>query len=440
MSRIAVIGAGPMGLAAAYQAAKDGHQVDVFEAGPVAGGTAAHFDFGGLSLERFYHFVCRGDRPTFELLAELGIADKLRWVPTSMGFYLNGKVHSWGDPFALLRLPQVSLLAKIRYGLFALSCIRRRSWSSLDNRSASEWTAAWCGKKGYELFWRPLLDLKFYELAGSISAAWLWGRIRRTAESRKSIMQEELGYIEGGSETLVVALVNAIVSAGGKVHLKAGVREVVSQDGQIVGVNTTVGQFPADHVLSTVPMPYVTTMIPGLPVEWKERYDSLKSVGICCAILKLRRPVSPHFWVNISDPEHEIPGVIEFSNLRPLGPSIVYVPYYMPRDNPKFSWTDEQFTNHAFACLQRLNPALVPGDLLDASIGRLRYAQPVCDVGFAAKLPSIQTPIAGLQVADTSFYYPEDRSIAESAHLGRRMAKAVTENSPARLGAAIPRD
>jgi protoporphyrinogen oxidase len=57
-----------MGLAAAYQAIKGGHHVDVFEAGPVAGGMSAHFDFAGISLERFYHFVCRGDQPTFDLL------------------------------------------------------------------------------------------------------------------------------------------------------------------------------------------------------------------------------------------------------------------------------------------------------------------------------------------------------------------------------------
>jgi hypothetical protein len=31
---------------------------------------SAHFDFGGISLERFYHFVCRGDQPTFDLMKD----------------------------------------------------------------------------------------------------------------------------------------------------------------------------------------------------------------------------------------------------------------------------------------------------------------------------------------------------------------------------------
>ena len=59
---------------------------------------AAHFDLGGLSIERYYHFVCKADRPTFELLAELGIGDRMRWVPTSMGYFVDGRLHPWGDP------------------------------------------------------------------------------------------------------------------------------------------------------------------------------------------------------------------------------------------------------------------------------------------------------------------------------------------------------
>jgi len=38
---------------------------------------------------------------------------------------------------------------------------------------------------------------------------------------------------------------------------------------------------------------------------------------------------------------------------------------------------------------------------------------------------AVQTPIEGLQIADTCFYYPEDRGIAESVRLGSAMAKAV---------------
>jgi protoporphyrinogen oxidase len=112
----------------------------------------------------------------------------------------------------------------------------------------------------------------------------------------------------------------------------------------------------------------------------------------------------------------------------------------MPITNPKFGWSDEQVITDAFSCLQLLNPSLTRDDLLDARVARLRHAQPICEPGFAGKLPPIQTPIRGLQIADTCFYYPEDRGIAESVHLGRQMARAVQKNIEAEMAEVLARD
>jgi hypothetical protein len=37
----------------------------------------------------------------------------------------------------------------------------------------------------------------------------------------------------------------------------------------------------------------------------------------------------------------------------------------------------------------------------------------------------MRTPIDGLFMADTSYYYPEDRSISESVAVARKLAQAV---------------
>ena len=148
LAKVVVIGAGPMGLAVAYQAQLDGHEVEVLEASPEPGGMAGHFDFGGISIERFYHFVCRADAPTVTLLRELGIANKLRWKSTSMGFFSDGRLNRWGDPLALLSVPKVPLITKLRYGLFVLVCSRKKTWPQLETKSAKEWITTWCGKEG----------------------------------------------------------------------------------------------------------------------------------------------------------------------------------------------------------------------------------------------------------------------------------------------------
>ena len=98
------------------------------------------------------------------------------------------------------------------------------------------WIESWCGKRVYDAMWRPLFDLKFYEFADNISAAWLWTRIKRVGTSRRSLMQEELGYIDGGSETLVSALVAAIEAMGGEIRLGRAVEEVTVADGRVTGV------------------------------------------------------------------------------------------------------------------------------------------------------------------------------------------------------------
>ncbi len=423
---IAVVGAGAMGLAAAYHAAKAGHRVTVYEAAPEIGGMAAHFDLAGLSIERFYHFICKTDQPTFDLLKELGIANTLRWRTTSMGVFSGGKLHDWGNPVALLRYPGVSFISRLRYALLAFASVKRRRWDALETQTAKEWITRWSGREVYEKLWRPLFDLKFHRYADNISAQWIWTRVRRTGLSRKSIFQEELGYLEGGSDTLVRALVRAIKENGGSIRTGDGVEEVVAEDGRTIGVRTPTGFHPADRIISTMPVQYVSDVIPALPAEWKAKYDAIDNIGVCCLVFRLKKSVTSHFWVNIVDDAIDVPGIIEFSNLRVLPDTVVYVPYYMPIDHPRFGWTDEQLIAEALGYLKRVNPALRDDDVIASHVARLRFAQPICEPGFAAKIPPIETPIDGLQVADTCFYYPEDRGISEGVRLAQEMAARLS--------------
>lgn len=425
MARLVVVGAGAMGLASAWHAAKAGHQVTVVEAANAPGGMAAHFDLAGISIERFYHFICKTDYPTFDLLDQLGIAQSLRWRPTGMGYFIDGALHKWGDPIALLTFPGLGLIDKLRYALFALVSARRDRWGALETQTAREWITRWVGKRGFARMWEPLFRLKFFEYAENISAAWIWTRVRRTGRSRRSLMQEELGYLEGGSETLIHALVSGIEALGGTIRLSTPATKVTSDNGRVTGVETPQGFITADAVIMTMPTPLVSAAVPDLPDDWKARYDAIPNIGVLCLVFSLARAVSPYFWVNIAENDIEIPGIIEFSNLRPVGGHVVFVPYYMPVTHEKWGWSDEALLKQAFGYLRRINPELTEADIIAAHAARLRHAQPICAPGFAAMLPPIETPIAGLQIADTCFYYPEDRGISESVRLGKEMAARV---------------
>lgn len=421
--RIAVLGAGPMGLAVAYQLAQDGHRPVLFEADDRVGGMTACFDFNGLEIERYYHFHCISDHAFLRMLDELGIADKIRWVETKMGYWYQNRLQSWGNPLALLKFRGLSFGAKFRYGLHAFLSTKRNDWHALDNVEATGWIRRWVGKEAYEVLWQKLFDFKFYDYASGLSAAWIWSRIRRIGRSRYDLFREKLGYLEGGSSTLLQGMKAAIESKGGEVRLQSPIGKVVIENGKVRGVEVNGQLETFDKVVSTVPLPYVPRLMPDLPEDVLAKFKSIKNIAVVCVIAKLRKAVTENFWLNTNDPEMDIPGLVEYTNLRPLDQHIVYVPFYMPSEHPKFSESDQAFINKVKRYLKKINSDLTEGDFIDVRASRYRYAQPICDPGYLGKLPPVALPIKGLWVADTSYYYPEDRGISESIDFGRKMAK-----------------
>jgi protoporphyrinogen oxidase len=422
MAKIAVVGGGPMGLAAAYELLRQGHTVSLFEADTLLGGMSASFVFDGIKIERYYHFICKSDQPLFDLLAELGIDGALRWNETRMGYFYQRKIHDWGEPIALLKFPGLGLISKIRYGLLAFTSTRRSDWSKLDRIDAVTWLKFWVGEKAYDVLWRPLFDLKFHHFTPNLSAAWIWSRLKRVGTSRKSLLQEELGYLEGGSDTFLDSISAHIESMGGSIHLAEAVQEIVVEDGQVHGIRTGAGSFEFDRVICTIPMPYVSALVPALPIAIRDQYDSVNNIAVVCVLVHLSEALTPYFWLNISDPDIDIPGFIEYSNLNDLGGHIVYAPFYIPGEHPDFQKDDAFFIEKVRSYLFAVKPELDDADILKIAAGRYRYAQPICEPEFTGRLPPINPGVEGLYIADTCYYYPEDRSISESIQLGRKLA------------------
>lgn len=421
---IAIIGAGPMGLAVAYQMVKRGFKVELFEAGPVIGGMAASFDFSGTSIERYYHFHCTSDSDFLQLLDELNISSEMNWTSTKMAYWHPNQLQKWGDPISLLRFKGLGIVSKVRYGLFAFISTKRNNWSKLDKKNAITWVKQWVGTKAYEKLWAPLFALKFYELSDNLSAAWIWSRIRRIGRSRYSLFREKLGYLNGGSQTLLNAMRAYIESNGSKIHLNSPISSIDFDEGNAVAVHVSGKRLGVEAVISTAPMPYISPMLEASNPTLAQKYKGFNNIGVVCVIAKLRTRVSEYFWINTVDPSMDIPGVIEYSNLNQgLSDSIVYVPFYMPTTNPKYQDSDEVFARKTKDYLAKLNPDLNAEDFIDVVVSRYKFAQPICEPQFLERLPPVRPAGRNLWIADTSFYYPEDRGISESVGLGRQIAQ-----------------
>jgi protoporphyrinogen oxidase len=417
-----------MGLACAHHLVKTGAKVTVLEAGPRMGGMSVTFDFNGLDIERFFHFICRTDYDYFALLDELGIRDALKWKRTRMGLFHQGRLYPWGEPFALLKFPNLSLLTKLRYGLQVMITKQRKHFDDLENTRARDWLERWLGKSGYQTLWKQLFALKFYEHQDNLSAAWIAARIQRVAHSRSSLLHEELGYLEGCTQTLINALEASLTASGATLITRAQVQRVCTANNKITGVEVNGEVQAFDQVISTIPLPYVPDMIPDLPAEWATRIRSIMNVGVSTIILKLKHPLTPNFWTNITDESIPIPGIIEYGNLNPLTVHTAYVPCYMPQTHPKYQWTLEQFMEELLPVFGRINPEFKPDWVIDAHLSRYHFAQTVCVPGFAQFIPPMSGLIDGLFIADTASYYPQDRSITESVRVGRVLAELATHS------------
>lgn len=423
MAKTAVIGGGPMGLACAYQLVLDGHQVDLYEADDRLGGMSAHFDFNGLSIERYYHFICKEDHALFALLKELNIESKLKWHETKMGYFYDGQLYEWGNPFALLKFPKLSFISKIRYGAHMFLSTKRKNWQALEGIDAVSWLKKAEGEKTYNILWKKLFAQKFYNFTPNLSAPWIWARIRRVGRSRKSIFKEQMGYLEGGSNTLLTALKNKLEQSGVRIHLNSVVEKVAHKEGKVQGLMLN-GEFNSfDKVYSTIPLPFVTKIIDNLPEEHQKKYVSINNIGCVCLIFKMKKALTNNFWLNVNDDSMEIPGIIEYSNLNKQHDHIAYVPFYMPQTHPKFNRDDQAFVDESKAYLFKINSTLTEDDIIDVNVSRYGFAQPICPPNFMDDLPPIKSDIEGLYIADTSYYYPEDRSITESVGLGRKIAR-----------------
>ncbi len=348
-----------MGLSAALELLDEGHEVTVLEAADRAGGLAGSFDFGGVPAEKFYHFLCGADRVYFRWLDRLGLSKRLRWRRTSMAVYRDERLYPFGDPVSLLRFSPLSLSSRIRYGLQVLSAKRRNDWKSLEDVPARDWLIEGSGEEAYRVVWEPLLRQKFASETDNISAAWIWSRIHRLASSRDRVFREWLGFLDGGSDVFVEALVQAIASRGGRIELGSPVEKVFLDGPRAQGVRAGGRDLPADAIVSTIPLSFLVRIAPALPASYREAALDLGNVGVRCIVLKLARSLTPYFWINVND-DLPVCGLIEYTNLNPpgafQGKTLLYSPLYVPATHPRYRLSDEEVLSETLESIARIEP------------------------------------------------------------------------------------
>jgi len=154
------------------------------------------------------------------------LKDELVFRPTTTGFFHEGSFYPFTYPQDLLGFAPISPSERLKLGMQILKWRRLKDWNRLDDISAKEWLLSQMDEKTYRIIWHPLLAIKFGAQYDRISAAWLWHRIHRVANSRKSPLRRQvMGYFRDGTETFLHRLRERILGQGSRIFCNAPVLE-----------------------------------------------------------------------------------------------------------------------------------------------------------------------------------------------------------------------
>ena len=437
--RVGIVGAGAAGLAAAYDLGREGHRAVVYERAPFLGGQASTFDVGGRRLERGYHHLFTSDTAIVELIEEIGLGHRMRWIDSKVGTFHDSKIYDFVTPLDLLKFTPLSLADRIRLGLITLYLQRRKSWRELEAVTAADWLRKYAGRRAYDAFWRPMLRGKFGERHyDRVNMAWVWGKVQSRVASRgRSMVREKLGYpIESFGEVFDV-LAQRVEEARGEVHLGSSVSRIVVEDGRTTGLEVAVGggetRFePFDAVIATTPSYIFPRLVPPLPESYRARLSGVDYMAAVLVILVLDRPLSHVYWLNVADRSLPFVGVIEHTNLIPPehydGNHIVYLSNYVGTDHPYYKMDHDRLLSEYTPHLRKINSGFDPSWIVTSYHHRVDAAQPIVGVNYSQAIPDHRTPFQRLYLANTTQIYPEDRGTNYSVRMGRRIARMLMDD------------
>lgn len=394
---VAVVGAGPAGLAAASGLADSGRKVVVLEAGGQPGGLSGTFRVDG------YHFDYGGHRlitrnPRVVSLAQELLGDQLLRTQRVSRILFQRKF--WSQPLEManaMRSVAPAMAARAVFGYLVAGC-RRVAGRAHQDRSFEDWVVARFGRPLYELFFGPYTRKVWGVDPSILAAAWAPRRImvsglasfvkallvserRRPATTTKRYLYPRLG-----AGQLYETFAGRAEQAGVEFRYHHRV-ETIDLSGEAVVITASNGAGPtemtADAVVSTAPLPdLIRAVRPEPPAEVLEAANALRYRGIVFVFVRLDREVALG-WdaLYVPEPEYLFFRVEEprywSAELVPDGKTSLCFEIAASPGDTVWVATDQELTDACLRDFASMGFAITPREVIGFDVARCAHVYPM---------------------------------------------------------------
>jgi protoporphyrinogen oxidase len=412
---VAIIGAGPAGLTAAYLLAKKRVPVTVLEADPVyVGGISRtakykgyHFDIGG---HRFFS----KSKEVEDLWTEL-LPDDMLQRPRSSRIYYNGKFFS----YPLKGGEALKKLGVVEAARCMLSYAKARAFPNPNPKSFEDWVTNQFGSRLFNIFFKTYTEKVWGMSCKEISADWAAQRIKglslttavwnalfpQKPKSRGAVIKtliDTFRYPRKGPGMMWEAAAEKTRALGGVIEMG---RRVVgcSYDAETelwtvthCGADGAPQRTQARHVISSAPMRQLAHGIaPRLSEKALGAADALKYRDFLTVVLILKdRNAFEDNWIYIHDPSVKVGRIQNFKSWSPEmvpDPSMTCygLEYFCFEGDGLWTTSDEGLVELAKEELAKIGLATA-ADVVDGCVVRQPKAYPVYDDDYARHVNTLR--------------------------------------------------
>ncbi len=401
---VGVIGAGPAGATAAYELAKAGHRVRLFEASPHVGGMARTLPLFGQRVDLGPHRFFSSDARVNRLWLEV-VGRDYRMVDRLTRIFYSGKFFHYplqaGDALKTLGLLEAGRCVA-SYGR-----TRLRPPKSLD--SFEDWVVARFGRRLFEIFFKTysekLWGISCQELDSDFAAQ----RIKKLSllEAAKSALfggggakhktlVDRFAYPTGGTGVVYERMAEAVRARGGEVHVSTPVLGVDARPGQ-AGATITFADRPAqpfDFVVSSMPLSTLVQKLPDVPADVLRASERLRFRNTILVYLHVDgAALFPDQWLYVHSADLQTGRVTNFRNWTKelygeANSSILALEYWC--NDGDAAWTEDDAVLVARATREIGQTGLIRGArVLDGAVVRIPRCYPVYDRGYRERVATV---------------------------------------------------